>query len=89
MKDVKQTGDEFYKMEHMVRPRQPTINSTPQENAMGKLLAQAISQGRGFELRNAPKRSILLLVTPADDMGHVYRISAAGTVTDIGVTQRL
>lgn len=70
-----------------VRLGRPTVRTVKQRDALGEQLAWAVSEGREIELRNQ-KRSILVLVTPADDLGHVYKIDTKGVVSDIGFTEK-
>lgn len=64
------------------------VQSIAQQNRLGEVLAQAISQGRGFELRQGDNLSILVLVTPADDLGRVTKIYKDGSYKEVGVTQK-
>lgn len=64
-----------------------TVRTSKQREALGEHLSWAVSEGREIELRNQ-KQSILVLVSPADDLGHVYKIDPKGVVTDIGYTEK-
>lgn len=76
-------------MKNPVRFERVEVWNETQREALGDILATAISQGRGFEVKQGTKREILVLVTPADDLGHVYHIGAHGGVADIGVTEKM
>lgn len=79
----------FFEMVDPVRLGPVTVETKTQESALGRQLAIAVSEGRAFELRQGDDRSILLLLTAADDLGHVYEISAHGSMRDIGTTERV
>jgi hypothetical protein len=64
-----------------------TVYSAIQETKLGVALGKAVSQKRQVELRQ-DGHSILVLLSPADDLGHVYEITEKGESQDIGVTER-
>lgn len=80
-------SQKFYEMKNPTRFNGVEIWNESQGKALGEILSTAISQGRGFEVKQGTKREILVPVTPADDLGHVYHIGAHGGVADIGVTE--
>lgn len=80
-------GPKVFKMGVIARFR-VQVQTIAQQNRLGDVLAQAISQGRGFEIRPGDNRSILVLVTAADDLGRVTKIDADGSYKDIGVTEK-
>ncbi|HEY5332024.1 MAG TPA: hypothetical protein VIJ21_00640 [Solirubrobacterales bacterium] len=80
-------ADHYYEMQHPVQLGPVTVWSTAQETKLGRALATAVSQGRSVELRQEG-HSILVLVTAADDLGHVYEIKENGESDDIGTTEK-
>lgn len=78
----------YFEMKDPVRVGPVAVYSEAQQQAIGQQLASAVTEGRPFEVREGPGRSILVLVTPADDLGHVYEVKVSGTIIDIGVTEK-
>jgi hypothetical protein len=81
-------GTAYFEMKHPVRVGPVTIYTTEQQNALGGALGAAVSEGRSFEVRQGKEHSVLLLVSPADNLGNVYEIRVDGEVVDIGVTEK-
>lgn len=63
------------------------IYSIPQQKALGDQLSWAVSEGRSIEVRQKGN-AILVLLSAADDLGHVSQIDTHGVVSDIGVTEK-
>jgi hypothetical protein len=80
-------ADHYYEMQHPAELGPVTVRSNAQETKLGRALGTAVSQGRKVELRQEG-HSILVLVTAADDLGHVYEIKENGESDDIGTTEK-
>lgn len=65
-----------------------TIYSTKQRTKLGETIAEAIAEGRDIEVRQGKNKSILLLLSPADNLGNVYKINEHGSFQNIGVTEK-
>ncbi len=63
------------------------VQSTEQQKTMGEILARAVTEGREIEVRGGNNKSVVVLVSAADDMGHVYKIDVGGGFKDIGSTE--
>jgi hypothetical protein len=74
-----------YRMTHMMMRWNVTVYSVDQQESLGHVLAKAVTENRGIEVRQLDS-SIIVLVSPADDLGHVYRLTSSGGVKDIGTT---
>lgn len=76
-----------YDMPHPLTTPRILVYSTKQQDRIGQVLANAISEGRAFEVTQHNSQVIHIKVSPADDLGHVYEINAAGHIRDIGATE--
>lgn len=81
-------GQKYFKMTSSFRFETVVVWSLKQQRQLGEILAEAISQGRSIELRRGDQQSILVLVSPVDDMGRVTKIDKDGSYKNIGVTEK-
>ena len=63
------------------------ITRSVQVDMIGGLLAEAVSEGRKVQIKMHGEE-ILVLLSPADDLGQAWTIDDRGGAAQIGVTQR-
>jgi hypothetical protein len=80
--------DKYFKMKNGFNFGPITIYSTKQKTRLGEAIADAISEGRDIEIRQGKNKSILVLLSPADNLGNVYKINERGCFQNIGVTEK-
>jgi hypothetical protein len=79
----------YHEIKDPARFESVVVQSESQRDQIGQILADVISQRRGFEITQVDEAGpIRILTTAADDLGHVWEIPVVGKARDVGTTEK-